>query len=112
MKKIEAIVRSEKVSDIRNALEKINYTGLTLTQVDGHGNQKGTIQKWKGIEHKITIIPKTKIEIIVDDGDVENIVETIANAARTGELGDGKIFVYAVEAVMRIRTGQKGACAF
>ena len=111
MKKIEAIVRSEKVSDIRNALEKINYTGLTLTQVDGHGNQKGTIQKWKGVEHKITIIPKTKIEVVVDDGDVEKIVETIADAARTGELGDGKIFVYAVEAVMRIRTGQKGACA-
>jgi len=111
MKKIEAIVRSEKVSDIRNALEKINYTGLTLTQVDGHGNQKGTIQKWKGVEHKITIIPKTKIEVVVDDGDVEKIVETIADEARTGELGDGKIFVYAVEAVMRIRTGQKGACA-
>jgi len=111
MKKIEAIVRSEKVSDIRNALERISYTGLTLTQVDGHGNQKGTIQKWKGVEHKITIIPKTKIEVVVDDGDVEKIVETIADAARTGELGDGKIFVYAVEAVMRIRTGQKGACA-
>ena len=111
MKKIEAIVRSEKVSDIRNALEKINYTGLTLTQVDGHGNQKGTIQKWKGVEHKITIIPKTKLEVVVDDGDVKKIVETIADAARTGELGDGKIFVYAVEAVMRIRTGQYGPCA-
>lgn len=111
MKKIEAIVRSEKVVDVRSALEKINYTGLTLTQVDGHGNQKGTIQKWKGVEHKITIIPKTKIEIVVDDSDVENIVETIACAARTGELGDGKIFVYTVDEVMRIRTGQKGACA-
>ncbi|MCK9573741.1 MAG: P-II family nitrogen regulator [Candidatus Omnitrophica bacterium] len=111
MKKIEAIVRSEKISDIRNALEKINYTGLTLTQVDGHGNQKGTIQKWKGVEHKITIIPKTKVEIVVDDGDVQKIIEAIADAARTGEVGDGKIFVYAVETVMRIRTGQCGSCA-
>ena len=111
MKKIEAIVRSEKISDIRNALEKINYTGLTLTQVDGHGNQKGTIQKWKGVEHKITIIPKTKVEIVVDDGDAQKIIEVIADAARTGELGDGKIFVYAVETVMRIRTGQCGSCA-
>ena len=111
MKKIEAIVRSEKISDIRNALEKINYTGLTLTQVDGHGNQKGTIQKWKGVEHKITIIPKTKVEIVVDDGDAQKIIEVIADAARTGELGDGKIFVYAVETVMRIRTGQCGPCA-
>jgi nitrogen regulatory protein P-II 1 len=111
MKKIEAIVRSEKVSEIRSALEKINYTGLTLTQVDGHGNQKGTIQKWKGVEHKITIIPKTKIEIVVDDGDVKDIVEALSCAARTGELGDGKIFVYTIDEVIRIRTGQKGVCA-
>ncbi len=111
MKKVEAIVRSEKVADIRCALEKINYSGLTLTQVDGHGNQRGKIQKWKGVEHKITIIPKTKIEIVVNDGDVANIVEIISASARTGELGDGKIFIYPIEEVIRIRTGQKGACA-
>jgi len=111
MKKIEAIVRSEKVSEIRRALEKINYTGLTLTQVDGHGNQKGTIQKWKGIEHKITIIPKIKIEIVVDGGDVKNVIEAISCAARTGEVGDGKIFVYTIDEVIRIRTGQYGTCA-
>lgn len=111
MKKVEAIVRSERVADIRSALEKINYSGLTLTQVDGHGNQKGTVQKWKGVEHKITTIPKTKIEIVVDDGEVKNIVEAITCAARTGEVGDGKIFVYTIDEVIRIRTGEKGACA-
>lgn len=111
MKKIEAIVRSEKVSDIRSALEKINYSGLTLTQVVGHGNQKGVIQKWKGLEHKVTIIPKTKIEIVAEDEKVKSIIEIIAYAARTGELGDGKIFIYTVDEVVRIRTGQQGVRA-
>jgi len=111
MKKIEAIVRSEKVSEIRTALEKINYAGLTITQVDGHGNQKGTVQKWKGIEHKMTIIPKTKIEIIAKDNDTKDIVEVILSAARTGAIGDGKIFVSTIDEVIKIRTGQYGESA-
>jgi len=111
MKKVEAIVRSQSVSDIRTALEKINYSGLTITQVDGHGNQKGTTQRWKGVEHKISIIPKTKIEIVVDDKDVPKIVEVISLAAKTGEIGDGKIFVYTIDEAIRIRTGQKGLSA-
>ncbi|MCK9614200.1 MAG: P-II family nitrogen regulator [Candidatus Omnitrophica bacterium] len=111
MKKIEAIVRSEKVGEVRQALEKIHYKGLTLTQVDGHGNQRGTTQKWKDKEYKIGIIPKTKIEIITEDKDVEKILDVIVLSARTGEIGDGKIFVYTVDMALRIRTGEAGVNA-
>ena len=108
MKKIEAIIRSEKVGEVRTALEKTNCTGLTLIQVDGHGNQKGTVQKWRGKELKVSIIPKTKIEIVADDKDVRSIVEVITSAGRTGEIGDGKIFISTVEDAVRIRTGESG----
>jgi nitrogen regulatory protein P-II 1 len=111
MKKIEAVVRSEKVADVRKALEKTNFSGLMLTQVDGHGKQKGTMQEWRGDIYRVGILPKTKIEIVADDADVVAIVNAIIDSARTGEIGDGKIFVSPVEEVYRIRTGEKGVSA-
>lgn len=111
MKKIEAIVRSEKVGEIRKALGNLKFTGLTLTQVDGHGNQRGTVQQWNGREHKINILPKMKIEIVAQDENVKEIVSAIVSSGRTGEIGDGKIFIYPIEEVVRIRTGEKGITA-
>ncbi|MBU2101855.1 MAG: P-II family nitrogen regulator [Candidatus Omnitrophota bacterium] len=108
MKKIEAIIRSEKVGQIRQALEKTNCTGLTLIQVGGQGCQKGMVQKWKNYEYKVGILPKTKIEIVVDDDSVKTIVAVICEAAKTGECGDGKIFIYPVEEAIRVRTGETG----
>ena len=108
MKKIEAIIRSEKVGVVRQALEKTNFTGLTLIQVNGHGHQKGTVQRWKNQDYKVGILPKTKIEIVVHDNDVKTIVATICETAKTGEYGDGKIFIYPVEEAVRVRTGETG----
>ena len=108
MKKVTAVIRSERVGPVRRALEKINCPGLTIIQVDGHGNQKGAVQKILGEEYKVGLLPKTKMELIVKDSDVAGVTEAIMEAARTGQIGDGKIFVSPVEEVIRIRTGEKG----
>jgi len=108
MKRIEAIIRSEKVGAVRKALEGVRCSGVTITQVDGHGKQRGTVQKLQGEEFKVGILPKTKIEIIADDRDVKPIIAAILTAARTGQIGDGKIFVSNIEEIIRIRTGEKG----
>jgi len=108
MKKIEAFIRSEKVKAVRRALEAAGCPGLTLIQVDGHGNQRGTVQKIMGEEYRVGIMPKTKIEVVVHDRDARNIVDAIAAAARTGMVGDGKIFVSGIEEAVRIRTGESG----
>ena len=111
MKKIEAIIRPEKVAAVRKALEHVPCSGLTIIQVDGHGNQRGTVQKLNGEEFKVGILPKTKLELIAADMQVGAITAAIADAARTGTIGDGKIFVYPVEEAIRIRTGVKGEAA-
>lgn len=108
MKKIEAVIRSEKVAAVRKALEKVSFSGLTIVQVDGHGNQRGTVQKIQGEEFKVGILPKTKLELIARDSDVPGIIAAVSEAARTGAIGDGKIFVYPVEEAVRIRTGETG----
>lgn len=108
MKKVSAVIRSEVVGAVRRALEKIDCPGLTIIQVDGHGNQRGTIQKIMGEEYKVGLLPKTKVELVVRDADVPVVAEAIVNAARTGQIGDGKIFISPVEEVIRIRTGEKG----
>ena len=108
MKKIEAVIRSEKVGPVRKALEEIPVAGLTLVQVNGHGHQRGTVQKLRGEEFKVGILPKTKLELIAPDEAVPAIVRVICAAARTGRIGDGKIFVYPVEEAVRIRTGESG----
>mgnify|MGYP001579739084 CR=1 FL=1 len=108
MKKIEAILRPESIDVVRKALGIAGVTGLMISEIEGHGKQKGVVQQWRGEKYKVELLPKTKIEIIVKDQDVGRISKAIIDSARTGEIGDGKIFIYPVEDVIRIRTGEKG----
>lgn len=108
MKKIEAIIRPFKLDDVREALSEIGVRGMTLTEVKGYGRQKGHTELYRGSEYKIDFLPKIKIEIIAADSMVENIVSTIVKGARTGQVGDGKIFVSTVEDVIRVRTEESG----
>lgn len=108
MKKIEAIIRPEKVDAVRVALERSGYPGITITEIEGHGMQKGTVQQWRGEKYKVDFLPKVKVEIICIDADEEKIIQTILEAAFTGSVGDGKIFVYDVVEVVRIRTRERG----
>ena len=108
MKKIEAIVRPEKVESVRQALEEVDSPGLMITEIEGHGKQKGLTQQWRGREYKVELLSKVKIEIVVKDQDVERITKAISEAAKTGKIGDGKIFVTDVREVVRIRTGERG----
>jgi nitrogen regulatory protein P-II 1 len=108
MKKIEAVIRPEKYDIVSNALEKAGCSGLMITEVEGHGKQKGVIQQWRGEKYKIGLLPKIKLEIVVKDTEVEKITKIIIDNAKTGEVGDGKIFIYEIEDVIRIRTEEKG----
>lgn len=108
MKKIEAVIRPFKLDDVREALSEIGVRGMTLTEVKGYGRQKGHTEMYRGSEYKIDFLPKIKIEIIAKDSMVENIVSTIIKVAKTGEVGDGKIFVYPVEDAIRVRTEESG----
>ena len=111
MKKIEATIRVEKLSVVKEALEKSGYPGMTVIAVEGHGKQKGLVQQFRGREYKVDLLPKRKIEIVAKDDDLERILKTIVEVGRTGEIGDGKIFVSSVDEVMRIRTGETGESA-
>ncbi len=111
MKKIEAVVRLEKFEEVKKALKDIGYPGMMVTRIEGHGKQKGLVQQFRGREYKLELLPKIKIEVVVKDEDVSLFVETVVEAARTGEVGDGKIFVIPVEEVVRIRTGETGEVA-
>lgn len=111
MKKIEAIIRPEKMDDVKKALEAAGYPGITITQVEGHGKQKGVTQQWRGEVYKVDLLSKTKVEIVVMDKDKEKIIVAIQQAAGTGAVGDGKIFVTNVEDVIRIRTRERGDTA-
>jgi nitrogen regulatory protein P-II 1 len=111
MKKIEAIVRQEKVPYIRAALEEIGVTGLTLTQVHGHGAQKGVTHQWKGNSYRVDLLPKVKIETVIRDSLVEKVLMAIHEAGATGEVGDGKVFVSTIDEVMRVRTNERGDAA-
>lgn len=108
MKKIEAIVRPESADVVRKALSVAGVTGLMVSEIEGHGKQKGVVQQWRGEKYKVELLPKAKIEIIVKDHDVERISNVIIDSARTGEIGDGKIFIYPVDNAIRIRTGENG----
>jgi len=111
MKKIEAIIRPEKVEDVCSILEKIGYPGIMITEIEGHGKQKGLTQQWRGKEYKVNFLPKVKIEVVVKDHDSERIIKAIREAAYTGEIGNGKIFISAVEDAIRIRTDERGNAA-
>lgn len=108
MKKVEAIVRTEKLEEIKEGLLKAGVKGLTISQVLGAGNQKGHKEFYRGAEVNINLLQKVKLEIVTDDQHADEIVKTITECAKTGEIGDGKIFVYNVENVIRIRTGESG----
>jgi len=107
MKKIEAIIRVEKFDEVKEALKKAGYPGMTKTPVEGHGKQKGLKQQFRGTTFEVEFPQKIKLEIVVQDDDVKGIVEAIVTSARTGEVGDGKIFIYPVESVIRVRTGER-----
>ena len=111
MKKIEAIIKPFKLDEVREALSEIGVTGLTVTEVKGFGRQKGHTELYRGAEYVVDFLPKVKIEIVVSDSLVDQAVETIITASRTGKIGDGKIFVMDVEQVVRIRTGETGDTA-
>lgn len=108
MKKIEAIIRPGKLDNVKDALGSQGVNGLTVTQVIGCGKQKGNTQVYRGVEYTVHLIPKVKIEVVVNDSDVDKVIEIITQVARTGEIGDGKIFVSSVENVLTIRTGASG----
>lgn len=108
MKKIEAIVRPEKLDEIKDALNKHGVKGLTITQVSGCGHQKGQKNFYRGTVVDITLLPKIKIEIVSEDENAAEIVSLITETAKTGEIGDGKIFIYSIENVIKIRTGETG----
>jgi nitrogen regulatory protein P-II 1 len=108
MKKIEAIVKPFKLDEVKNALTKIGIQGMTVTEVKGFGRQKGHTEVYRGAEYKIDFLPKSKIELVLSDELLPQVIETIERAAKTGKIGDGKIFVTPVEEVIRIRTGERG----
>jgi nitrogen regulatory protein P-II 1 len=108
MKKIEAIVRPEKLDEVRQAIEAVGYPGVTITEAEGHGKQKGVVQQWRGETYRVEFLPKVKLEIVVGDADVDRIVQAIIKSAKTGSVGDGKIFVSDIRDAIKIRTGERG----
>ena len=111
MQRIEAIIRPERLAMVKNALEDLDHAGMTLTEVRGHGTQRGITEQWRGKAVTIEYLTKVKIELVVRDGDVDAVIALIIEAARTGEVGDGKIFVSPVSAAVRIRTGDRDEAA-
>jgi nitrogen regulatory protein P-II 1 len=111
MKKIEAIIKPFKLDDVKDALNALGIAGMTVTEVKGFGRQKGHVELYRGAEYDIAFIPKVKLEIVVAEAMAEKVVATIMEKAKTGKIGDGKIFISKVEEVIRIRTGEKGESA-
>jgi nitrogen regulatory protein P-II 1 len=109
MKKIEAIIKPFKLDEVKEALNELGLKGMTVLEAKGFGRQKGHTELYRGAEYVVDFLPKVKIEVIVDDNMVERAIEAIEQAAKTGRIGDGKIFVYPVEQVIRIRTGERGS---
>jgi nitrogen regulatory protein P-II 1 len=111
MKRIEAIIQPHKLEDAKEALKAIGIDGMTITDVRGHGRQKGHTEVYRGMEYKVDLLPKVKLELVVTDARSEEVVRTLAAAARTGKIGDGKIFIYDVADAIRIRNDDRGESA-
>ncbi len=111
MKKIEAVIKPFKLDDVKDALHEVGVSGITVSEVKGFGRQKGHTELYRGAEYVIDFLPKVKVGVVVEDAQVANVIEAIETAARTGRIGDGKIFVTSVEQAIRIRTGDRGADA-
>ena len=111
MKKIEAIIKPFKLDAVKEALQQAGIMGLTVTEVKGFGRQKGHTELYRGAEYVVDFLPKLKLEVVVNDADVSKVIQTLEQSAKTGQIGDGKIFVVPMEQVIRIRTGESGANA-
>jgi len=111
VKKIEAIIKPFKLDDVKDALHEAGVSGITVSEVKGFGRQKGHTELYRGAEYVVDFLPKVKVEVVVEDGVVDRVIEAIEASAKTGRIGDGKIFVTAVEQAIRIRTGDRGADA-
>ena len=111
MKLVTAIVKPFKLDDVKSAVETLGVLGLTVSEVRGYGRQKGHTEVYRGAEYTVDLVPKVRVEILVDDLDADKVVETVVEAARTGKIGDGKVWVTPVDSVVRVRTGERGADA-
>jgi nitrogen regulatory protein P-II 1 len=111
MKKIEAIIQPHKLEDVKEALVGIGVDGITISEVRGHGRQKGHTEIYRGAEYKVDLLPKVKLEILIPDARAEQVVATIAESARSGKIGDGKIFISSIDDAVRIRNGERGESA-
>ena len=111
MKKIEAIIKPFKLDEVKDALNAIGIHGMTVTEVKGFGRQKGHVEVYRGAEYEVSFLPKIKIEVVIPDSIIDKVISTIIEKAKTGNIGDGKIFLYSLEDVIRIRTGDKGEAA-
>ncbi|MGK2964884.1 MAG: P-II family nitrogen regulator [Tepidiformaceae bacterium] len=111
MKRIEAIIRPERLAYVKAALEELGYPGITITEVKGHGKQRGITEQWRGRQFRVEFLPKVSLVVVVDDDVTEKIVDAICENAATGQVGDGKIFVSTVDDVIRVRTRERGTAA-
>jgi nitrogen regulatory protein P-II 1 len=111
MKKVEAIIKPFKLDEVKSGLHLIGINGMTVTEVKGFGRQKGHVEVYRGTEYEVNFLPKIKIEVVIPDSMIEKVIATIIEKAKTGNIGDGKIFIYSLEDVIRIRTGEKGETA-
>ena len=111
MKLVTAVIKPHKWEDVREALETFGVTGMTVSEVSGYGRQKGHTEVYRGAEYSVDFVPKVRVEVVVDDAAVDKVVDVIVEAARTGKIGDGKVWVSPVESVVRVRTGERGGDA-
>jgi nitrogen regulatory protein P-II 1 len=111
MKRIEAIIRPAKVSEVCAALDKVGHPGVTVSEIKGHGRQKGIVTKYRGVSYKVSLVTKTRVEVVVQDEDADKIIKAVREAALTGEMGDGKIFIHDMANAIRIRTNETGIAA-
>jgi nitrogen regulatory protein P-II 1 len=111
MKLVTAVIKPHKWEDVRSALETIGVTGMTVSEVSGYGRQKGHTEVYRGAEYDIALVPKVRVEIVVDDGDVDPVVDAVVSAAHTGRIGDGKVWVSPIETIVRVRTGDRDQAA-
>jgi nitrogen regulatory protein P-II 1 len=111
MKLVTAVIKPHKWEDVRSALETIGVTGMTVSEVSGYGRQKGHTEVYRGAEYDIALVPKVRVEIVLDEGDVDSVVDAIVSAAQTGRIGDGKVWVSPIETIIRVRTGDRDQAA-
>jgi nitrogen regulatory protein P-II 1 len=111
MKLVTAVVKPHKWEDVRSALETVGVTGMTVSEVSGYGRQKGHTEVYRGAEYDVALVPKIRVEIVVDDADAASVVDTVITAAQTGKIGDGKVWVSDIETVVRVRTGDRDQAA-